>query len=193
MVLVSGGTDYNGGSGLANGNSAGDVTMADGAVVQSADGSITLRAPGNVQVSVVNGDSDSGGGVGGVTITADYGGPVGGLSDNVGAVSEVLTAETVNVEGNVVTITAATGVGAGGDIETEVVQLSVVNSTSGDVVLYEVTAGGALEVTGATAVGANVDIQTQDGDLTVSGAISTNGAGTVTLEAGMRGRVTMMT
>ena len=194
-VVVSAGSDFNNGT-RRDGNSGGDIVMASGAVVQSEDGNITLQAPNDVQLSIVNANSNSDGMLGNIIVTADFAGPdeTGTstyTSDGVGAITDVLTGEAANLIGNLATLSAATGIGSGGgdaDIETNLNHLNAANTTSNDIAVLEVDGGvsgeNPLEITGVTNVTGNIDIRTTDGDLTLSGAASTTAAGTITLIAG---------
>ncbi|MCP4044350.1 MAG: S-layer family protein [Gammaproteobacteria bacterium] len=189
-VLLSAGQDYNGGGALTNGNNAGAITMTNGATAQSEDGDITLRAPGSIQLSSVNANSNADGTAGDITLTADFDGVGTGLSNNAGAITEVLALEPANLTGNLATVSAATGIGTGDNINTDLVQLNATNSFSGNIIMEEVAGTGdnALELTGAgNALDEGIDIQTVDGDLTVSGAVATSGNGTITLVAGDSG------
>ncbi|MGZ0165047.1 MAG: hypothetical protein ACKVII_14085, partial [Planctomycetales bacterium] len=192
MVVLSAGSDFNNAM-VRDGNSNGDILMTSGAAVQSEGGDITLQAPDDVQISIVNADSVVGGAIGNIVITADFAGPdtSGGAadtytSDNVGAISDVLTGETVNLTGNIAILTAATGIGSADDLDTDLTEVNIANSTSGNVMITELAGAGdnALEVTGVTNVTGNIDIRTEDGDLLLSGAASTTTVGTITLVAG---------
>ena len=192
MVVLSAGSDFNNAT-LRDGNSNGDILMTSGAAVQSEGGDITLHAPNDVQVSIVNADSDAGGAIGDVVIIADFAGPdtSGGASDTYdsnssGAVSDVLTGEAANLTANIAILTAATGIGSADDLDTDLAQVNVANSTSGNVMITEIAGAGdnALEVTSVSNITGNIDIRTEDGDLTFSGAATTTTTGTITLVAG---------
>tara|TARA_R110002072_G_scaffold145459_1_gene291873 strand:+ start:236 stop:20809 length:20574 start_codon:yes stop_codon:yes gene_type:complete len=192
MVVLSAGSDFNNAT-VRDGNADGDVLMTSGAIVQSEGGNITLQAPDDVQISIVNADSDAGSTIGDIIVTADFAGPdtSGGAgdtydSDGVGAITDVLTGEAVNLTGNLATLTAATGIGSADDLDTDLAQVNVANSTSGSVMITELAGAGdnALEVTGVTNVTGNIDVRTEDGALTLSGAASTTTVGTITFVAG---------
>ncbi|NLF68877.1 MAG: hypothetical protein GX575_07460, partial [Candidatus Anammoximicrobium sp.] len=148
-VLVSAGTNYNGGSPL-DGNSGGDVLMTSGASVTSADANITIRAPNNVQLSVVDANSNGSGAVGDVIVTADYAGPGGGTnypSNNIGAISDNLTGEGANITGDEVALRAGSGIGDGvapddNDLDLAIARLAAV-TVSGDI---HVQNSGNLEI-----------------------------------------------
>ncbi len=147
-VLISAGTDYNQGGGLLNGNAAGAIIVADTYSVLSDDGNVTLRAPEDISLAFVSADGDSAGAVGNVTIEADYAGSVGGLSDNIGAVTDSSAAETANIYGNIISITGPSGIGAAaaGDIEITVdVTRFDADSSGGNGDVY-VTTTGAMPI-----------------------------------------------
>ncbi len=163
-ILASAGSDFNDNDPI-DGNSGGDVAMASGSVVQSEDGNITVLAPNNVQLSVLNADADGdgdllGGVMGDVIVTADYTGPVtagaGNLyaSDNVGAISDNLTtSESANITGNNVALRAGSGIGDGvasneADIDVAINALAAVTE-SGDIHVQDV-ARGANDLLGLT-------------------------------------------
>ncbi len=138
-VLLSAGSDYNNNA-PQDGNSGGDVSMASGSAVSSEDGNITLLAPNNVQLSLVNADSDGDLAAGDVIVTADYAGPnPAGLSNNVGAISDSLTGtasngEAPNIVGDQVALRAGSGIGSGvagdvNDIDTAVRTLAAGTGT----------------------------------------------------------------
>ncbi|MCY2986810.1 MAG: hypothetical protein NTY19_02965, partial [Planctomycetota bacterium] len=198
-VLLSAGTNFNNGSPL-DGNNTGDVLMTSGSTVSSEDGDLTLLAPNNVQLSIVNANADTppDGVRGNIIVTADYGGPVTPgtyPSDNAGAISDILTAETANLTGNLATLLAATGIGSGGgdsDIETNLTTLNALNSISGDIAINEVAAGFDLVVQQATQNGTtgSISLTTERGNLTVLAAGSgvrltnvANATGTISLDA----------
>ncbi|MDA1017796.1 MAG: hypothetical protein O3A00_25480, partial [Planctomycetota bacterium] len=184
-VSVLGGTQLNTTTlAQANGNAGGEVVLANGSQVLSEDGNVLVAGPGSVQLSFVSANSDADATVGNVTVRADFSGATGGLSDGAGAITEVLVAETANLIGNTITLSAATGSGAADDINIAATRLNAANSTSGTVDVEQVATAGALEVTGATNVTGNININTINGSLTLSGAASTTAVGMVTLTAG---------
>ncbi len=167
-ILVSAGTDYNNGGALQNGTNAGGVSMTSGSTIVSDDGNVTVRAPGNVALSIVN--SNGTGTAGDLVITADYDGVAGGLANNSGAISDSLGSEAANLIGDLATLRAATGIGAADDIETTVASLNAQNSTSGDIQINETN---AITVVNLTQVAA--------------GNISLVAGGTITVDSGTGG------
>jgi Ca2+-binding RTX toxin-like protein len=147
-VLGMAGTNFADGT-PANGTATGDVSMADGTTIQSADGNITLRAPGNVSLSIVNANSNSDATLGDVIVTADYAGVAGGLSDNIGAISDNLTGETANITGDQAALRAGSGIGDGvapndADIDVAINTLSAVTE-SGDIHLQDLAGGLTID------------------------------------------------
>ncbi|NLF70124.1 MAG: hypothetical protein GX575_13880, partial [Candidatus Anammoximicrobium sp.] len=114
-VLLSAGSHFNNSSPIQDGNSGGDVLMTSGSVARSEDGDITVLAPNNVQLSIVNANSDGDAVLGDVIVTADYAGPnPGALSDNTGAISDnLLSGEGPNIVGDQAALRAGTGIGDG--------------------------------------------------------------------------------
>jgi len=200
-VLLSAGTNYNGGSAI-DGNSGGDVTMASGSVVRSADGNIRLQAPNDVSVSVLNADGNNDNVRGNVTVTADYGGPVtaGGAaegnlyaSDGIGEIIDNLVGEAANIIAGTGTLRAASGIGSADDLETNIVYLDALNTHSGNIAINEIAAGGHLYVQQATHNGTlgSISLTTERGNITVLNASNSgvqltnaaNTAGTILLDA----------
>jgi hypothetical protein len=184
-VLLSAGTDA---SGLApaNGTSTGEISVADGAEITSDDGNITLRAPGDVRISLIDANDDVDAARGDVLVQADFAGVAGGLSDGAGAIFDNLIAETANVVADQVELRAAAGIGSADDIDTDVVSLVAVNTTAGDIVLTEVAAGTAVNVVELSQAGAaNIQLTATAGSITVvaGGSGVTAGTGIVTLTA----------
>ncbi|MDB5341692.1 MAG: hypothetical protein JWP89_69 [Schlesneria sp.] len=177
-VQVFAGTAYNNGAGNSVGTLTGNISMSDGSVIQSDDGNITLSAPNDVAVSIVNANANGDGIRGNIVITADA-----DLS-GVGAISESLTGEAANLTGSSATLMAATGIGASNDIDTNLDSVSAINSTSGAIAIQETAASGALVLTTATNVGASISVATIDGQLTSAGVVTTTGGGAITLFAG---------
>jgi len=149
--------------------------MNDGSIIQSADGNITLRAPGNVLLSVVNADSDSGGTAGDVIVTADYNGVGGSLSDNTGAITDNTAAipETSNIIGASAVLVAATGIGAS-DIETAVTTLSA-DATTGDVDIHNTHASDVTVTSLTTGSGDIMFVQDGGGNLELTTATTPDG------------------
>jgi len=174
------GVDYNSGSpqaGLAAGTS--DITMSASGSAVSTSGNIILTAPRNITLGVLST-------TGNVSVTADDSTYI--TSDSVGAISESAAEGTANITAATATLRAATGIGSSDDIETNITTLDALNTTSGNITIYELAAGGALNVNRATQQTAgNVDIQTANGTLTIAtgqNGVTTAGTGTVTLVAG---------
>jgi len=102
-----------------------------------------------------------------------------------GSITDSAADDTVNITADVLTLTADTGIGtkaAGEDIETTVGTL-VATTASGDIVIDETNAL-ILGMGGNGVTTASSDIQiTADGTITVSEAVTANGAGDVSLTA----------
>ncbi len=192
-VQVRAGQVFNNGGGDTDGSSTGNITMVDGSIIRSDDGSITMTAPNNIQLSIVNANADADATLGDITLTADYAGPVsvgpGNLyaSNGVGAISEVLTGEGANLIGGTATLSAATGIGSAGggaDIDTTITTLVATNTNSGNIVVQE-TDGLIIGGTGVqTLLGnGNIDIDVDAGSLTVDSVVTAHGSGLVRLYA----------
>jgi len=169
-VTALAGTDYNGGT-PQNGNAAGAVSMTDTSEIRT----------GDIQLSILNADSDSAGAIGDVTVEANWDGIATGLANATGAITDALTAETANITASLATLTAAAGIGSADDINVEVAQVNAVNSTSGDVRITEVTVTDGITVTGAS-TGGNGTVRIESpGAMGVTGAISSAGSGNIEL------------
>ena len=193
-VLARAGTDYNAGT-PQNGTDAGAITMTDGAVIDGGSGRIDLAADLDIRVGrlVTTNTSDAA-----VTL-ASADGAVIDNGDTGG--------EDVEATGGRLVIDAATGVGSGNAIETEVASLDVDNTTSGNVEIAEtdavavqnlnnggagtidLTAGGTITVSaggsGVAAGGGDItlDANGQNADVAVAAAIVTSGTGAVAVTA----------
>lgn len=172
-----------------NGNGNADILMADGSLISTDSGTLTLNAANDVAISILNA------GLGNVVITADDSGLGGTSTNQMGEIRETLTqstatGEAANIIADDASLTAATGIGSADDIELNVNTVEATNSTSGNIQLFEVVNGGdnALAVTAISNMRGNVDVQTGDGDLTITGPVSTTdpvaAEGTVNIVAG---------
>ncbi len=159
----------------AAGNNGYTVTMNNGAVVNAGSGTIAVSADGNIllgQLITTNATNTA------VTLTTTS----GAVTDNNG--------EDMNVIANSgrLVIDAATGVGSADALETKVSSLDIDNSTSGNIDIAETDAVTIVKAVQA-AGGGNIRVVSDAGSITVAdngiaaAAISTQGAGTVTLTA----------
>ncbi|NLF70123.1 MAG: hypothetical protein GX575_13875, partial [Candidatus Anammoximicrobium sp.] len=203
-VLLSAGSHFNNGSPI-DGNSGGDMLVTSLAAIRSEDGDITVLAPNDVQLSIVNANSDGDAVLGDVIVTADFGGPGVGAGDtyasnNVGAISDNLTpGEGPNIVGDQAALRAGTGIGDGvagaaTDINLAVNTLAAVTG-SGDINVEDVewlTIGAFNGLSGltisnadGTATGGDDITVVTRGDLTVAtgNPIANNDGGDVTLSA----------
>ena len=178
-VQVRAGRAFNDGGAELAGNADGDITMNDGAIIQSDNGDITLSAPDDIQLSVVNANVT--GTAGDLFITADAD------SSGVGAITEGLSGEAPNLIGDVATLSAATGIGSAGgsaDIDTSIGTLIATNTTSGNIHIQETN---TLNISGTgvqTLLGnGSINIDVDAGSLTVDSAVTAHGSGHVTLNA----------
>ena len=178
-VQVRAGRAFNDGGVELAGNADGDITMNDGAIIQSDNGDITLSAADDIQLSVVNANVT--GTTGDLYITAD--------ADNSGsgAITDSLTGEAPNLLGDVATLSAATGIGSAGgsaDINTSIGTLIATNTTSGNIYIQEsntlIIGGSGVQTQQGNG---NISIDVNAGALTVNRAVSANGSGNVTLNA----------
>ncbi|MCF7893608.1 MAG: filamentous hemagglutinin N-terminal domain-containing protein [Candidatus Omnitrophica bacterium] len=178
QVNLYAGVDYNSGTAQA-GHATGDITQSDGQTISSTSGNITMTATEDVNLSHISTGGD-------VSITADD--DTYSLADNSGAITDNPADDTVNITAVTATLRAATGIGSADDIETIITALDALNTTSGNIQVYELAAGTDLNVNQATQQTAgNIDIQTENGTLTViadQSGVTTVGAGTITLIAG---------
>ncbi|MGV2335719.1 MAG UNVERIFIED_CONTAM: hypothetical protein LVR18_16915 [Planctomycetaceae bacterium] len=141
-ILLSGSTDYNAGT-PQNGFNApagadGRISMTSGALIQSANGSITLQADGDILLSRVE---STGGAT--ITITANYDGINTGLAaDGSGAISDNLTGDNANITtSGLAVLDAATGIGTStDDINTDIGQLNASVNSIGSLYLTDVNA-----------------------------------------------------
>ena len=164
-----------------------DITAANTAAGTLTATLVTAGGSGNVSLTTLNGGSvDNNIALGVVTALAD---DVTLTSD--GAITDVLAGEGANIICDIATLNAATGVGSADDIDTNITTLDVINSTSGNINVTEIAAGGALNINqAAQQTAGNINIQTEDGTLTVvvdQSGVTAVGAGTITLIAGDAG------
>jgi autotransporter-associated beta strand protein len=192
-VSLSASTHFNNGT-LSNGFNAssgtdGRIAMADGTAIQSESGGITLQGAGDVLLSLVTSVS------GGLTVTADYDGPAGGLSDGTGAIVDNTTDETLNLAtGGTATLSAGSGIGSAGGadgIDTAIGTLVATNSASGNIFVREsngLIVGGAGVRT--LAGNGSIGIVVNTGNLAVASQVTAHGDGTINVTAGS-GSITM--
>ena len=105
-VDVAAGEDFDDGSEPDHdqaGDADGEIDMADGTVIQTQDGNITMSATSNVILSKVDADSDLDNIRGDVTMTAAG-----------GAITDANLA-ALNIRGAQATLTAFSGIGTAGD------------------------------------------------------------------------------
>jgi hypothetical protein len=180
-VQVRAGRLYQNGSSETAGAATGDILMADGSVIQSDNGTVSLLAPADVQLSVVN--ANAGGVEGDIVVTADADG------NGTGLIRETLTGESANLIGDHVTLSAAQGIGSDGvgDIDTRAVSIVVTNTDSGPIVLNEADDLRIVQL--SQSGGGNVLVQTTSGSIAVdngtlfSNAITVAGGGSLMLDA----------
>lgn len=168
-VLQNGGVE-------SAGSASGDILMSDGSIIQSDNGTITLSAPNDIQLSVIN--ANAAGVDGEIVLTAAADG------SGSGQIREVLSGESSNLIADHVTLTAAGGIGTADDIDTTVESIEATNTTSGSIIIHETD---ALAITGTglqtQAGNGNVHVTIDAGALTVDSAVSAHGSGDVTLTA----------
>ena len=171
------------------------IFSADGDVTATGGAEIEVSAQRNV--TMANGtvfDANGGGAQGGIDIDAITGNVTLGavkttsaLSTNLLSSSNLFDAVDINAGGAIIdgnagagnivakngqtTLTAVTGIGGGGAIDTNIKALKLTNTTSGNVNVTENAAGGDLDVIQATQSGpGHLHIFTKNGNLTVLGA-----------------------
>ncbi|NLF68878.1 MAG: hypothetical protein GX575_07465, partial [Candidatus Anammoximicrobium sp.] len=88
----------------------------------------------------------------------------------------------LDVSANMLTASAATGIGSSLALDTMIATLAATNSTSGNIMVVE-SNGLIIGGTGVRTFGGNgnIDIDVNAGNLTVNSAVTAHGAGTVTL------------
>jgi hypothetical protein len=177
-----------------DGNAGGDVIMGDASTFATPDGNIVVNARDNVQLSLLNADSDTAGVVGNVTVEATG-----------GSITDISAAETANIIGSIVTLDAAFDIGGAGlaDLDTTAASLNATTTSAAagsDIVISEtdgvtltdidtlngaitITAGGAVVVTDVETVtdtdANDITITTTTGNIDVDSidAGSATGAG----------------
>ena len=177
------GVDYNGGTPQAGLNSGlSNITMVTTSTAVSGTGNITMTAPRDITLGFLTT-------VGNVTVTADDSTYITSNSD--GDINDASAAETANIKAATATLRAATGIGSGvaaNDIETDITTLDALNSTSGDINVYEIDGATHLIINRVTqSTAGNINVQTNNGNLTIAASqsgVTAVGAGTITLIAG---------
>ncbi len=168
VTITSGGLVDLNGNVTATGNettaiaaNGGNLTMADGILLNADSGNVELSASGNILLSQVT-----------TTGTTVIVGSTGG------AIVDNLTGENPNIVSAAggLTMTAVTGIGGLGalDIDTTVATVTATVSGDGDVGIHDTD---GLDLQGATAADGSVSVTAQGGNLTVSGAVSAADAG----------------
>ncbi len=89
-----------------------------------------------------------------------------------------------NFLGAVTTITARTGIGSSGPLDTSIDSLIATNAVSGNIEIHEI-AGLSIEGTGVRTLGGNglISIDVDSGNLSVNSVVTADGSGNVTLNA----------
>ena len=180
-------------SSAANVALAADISSAGGLVTVQANGSIGM-ADGTRITSLNAGDTGVVNLVAGTSITLSIIEADGAMLLNAqnGAISDVLTGNGANLDGETaqVTLRATAGIGAAGAaLYTRIDALSAFNTVSGGLFIQEATAL-RLTATGVFAVdlggsGGTLSISTTDGALTVVNAVRSTGAsGNLLLRSG---------
>ena len=180
-VQVRAGRVYQNGGVESAGASGGDIVMQDGSIIQSDNGTITLSAPNDIQLSEVNANAD--GEDGDIALLADADG------SGAGQIREALSGESPNLIADHATLSAATGIGTAGlgDINTAVVSLDIHNTTSGAIQITDVDAVQIEQL--SQSGGGEVLLQTSNGSITVDNdnrspvAVVITGGGTLVLDA----------
>lgn len=163
------------------GSDSGDILMSDGSIIQSDNGTITLSAPNDIQLSEVNANAD--GEDGDIVLIADA--DVSGA----GQIREAHSGESSNLIADHATLSAATGIGTAGlgDINTSVVSLEIHNTNSGAIQITEIDAVQIEQL--SQSGGGGVLLQTTNGSITVDNdnrspaAIVIIGGGSLVLDA----------
>jgi len=160
-------------------NAATTIVMDSGTLVRSLHptqdtGAVTMNAGGSITIS---------------TLAAD--GAINIRSTN-GAIIDGLAGDGLNLDGDTTAaaLSAATGIGSNGALQTRLASVLLSNSTAGSILLREAT---ALRILGATSGGSagHIAIVTLDGGIVVEGAVDSTGAGgNLLLQAGEAGEGT---
>lgn len=188
-ITARAGTDYNGGA-IQDGTNSGVLTMAATATMQSQDGNITLRAPGDITVGVINANSNNDATLGNVLISADDSGASGTQSNGSGAIIDG-NAATLNVTAGGLALSAASGIATNTNpLEMQVQTVAGKNTTTNGIYLEQLAAGGDLTIgtTGGltglntSTANTNIDVKVDNGQLNVNGAVQA-GNGIVRLQS----------
>jgi hypothetical protein len=115
------------------GASGGDITMSNGSIVRSTSGKVILDAADDVALSSAQTGSNA---ADAVRINAR----AGAVSDAGDTHTDIITGTT-----GTVIIDSVLGVGNGNALETSVGHLDIDNSTSGNIQIIEIAAGGDLK------------------------------------------------
>ncbi|MCY2987828.1 MAG: hypothetical protein NTY19_08200 [Planctomycetota bacterium] len=179
-VSLSAGEDYHGGS-QQGGNASGNVSMANGQIIASGSGNISVEATGSIALSIL---TTSGGDVSVSADDDDF-----NLQDGTGTITDNLATEAPNIIGHLGTFRAATGIGATDDIGTCLATLDADNDgLNGATLITEQC--GALDVyrLSQSRVGGSgrIELVTVAGTLTIVAGqqgVSAAGSGNVRLFA----------
>lgn len=142
---------------------SGAITMADGTTYTTSGGNATLLANTNIALGFVNASA------GDVFLTAT----TGEITDNIAL-------ETPNVIGDLGDFIAATGIGAGDDINTTLNTLEADVTGTGNLALTNTT---TLALNGVSTSDGTITLVTSAGDLNVNNTVTAGAANIVTLTA----------
>ncbi|MCY2995085.1 MAG: autotransporter-associated beta strand repeat-containing protein, partial [Planctomycetota bacterium] len=159
----------------------GAVSMANGTVLDAGSAAIVVTAAQDVTLGELDTTSVASNAI--------------RVSSTLGALMDV-NGDTVNLAdaGGGAVLSAATGIGAGDALETDLITLDALNSTSGDIAINEVAAGTDLTVNRAwnqTAAAGSISVTTENGTITVqtNGVVNSGSNATITLDANDTGPV----
>ncbi len=161
------------------GDADSDIDAGADYSLRTNEGNITVTAPDNVAVEVINADFDAAGGAGTVIITADVDASgAGAITDNVAGDGAAL------VTGAAAVFRAANGIGSGDALETAVSNLAFSNTTSGNV---ELDNTGGLTIASVDGQATSSNVGTGTTTISASGpvtfAVNTSSGGNLTANA----------
>ncbi|ODA29613.1 hypothetical protein [Planctopirus hydrillae] len=163
-------------------NNVGGIALADGSLIDAGAGTIVLSAAENIAVSRL--------------VSTNAGGAAVSLTSRLGAITDAGDTGGVDIDAPTVVLRAATGIGSGNALETNIATLAARNTTSGGIQIDN-TAGAGLNVatvdglTGISNAGANGLVSlVSSGDVFINGAVLNTAGGTIQITS-LTGDITL--
>lgn len=169
------GVEFSDASFAFDGSAIGSINMDADSSVKATQGDVNLNAAGNVNLALADANSNGDALLGDVNINTIN----GAIIDNNGSL--------LNARGDGLNLRTQNGIGSANSLETQVSEVDLINTTSGNVQITELAAGGPLSLNRAFQQGpGDLNVTTQSGSIDINfggfGVSSTSGAVNLTAQ-----------